>query len=253
MKQYTLDTVVREYLFEIGETTEAKYARFLQFGIATLRDLHLDVSGKIKTVSLEVDANLGVANLPKDFIRHTKLGVVDGNGMFHTLAEADRLTSPSKVDDCGDLERSHGGATGTVGFISSEWNADNYRNGEFTGRMFGIGGGGNRYGYYKFDLTNGWIVFNSDFGATEVYLEYLGDMQQEAFDYIVNPFIVDAIKSGMYLRSIKRDRNITLGEKQLADADYVKEKGKAVARMNNATLDEWYTSLRKSFRLAPKF
>lgn len=253
MNQFTLDVVVREYLFEIGETTEAKYARFLQFGIATLRDLHLDVSGNIKTVMLEIDQTLGVANLPPDFIRHTRLGVIDTQGRFHTLAENKNIMSPYKTDDCGDLERPTGEAVGTVGYISNEWNADNFRNGEFTGRMFGLGGGGNRYGYYNFDRTNGWIVFNSDFQASEVCLEYLGDMQKEAYDYIVNPFIVDAIKSGMYLRSIKRDRNITLGEKQLAEADYVKEKGKAVARMNNSTLDEWYTALRKSFRLAPKF
>lgn len=253
MKQYTLDTVVREYLFEIGETTEAKYARFLQFGIATLRDMHLDVSGQVKTVILDVDPNLCVANLPSDFIRHTRLGVIDTAGRFHTMAEDNRLMSPYKTDDCGDLEKSSGNAQEGVGYVSSEWNADNYRNGEFTGRLFGLGGGGNRNGYYKFDLAKGWIVFSSDFSATDVCLEYLGDMQQEAFDYIVNPFIVDAIKSGMYLRSIKRDRNITLGEKQLAESDYTKEKGKAVARMNNATLDEWYTALRKSFRLAPKF
>ena len=253
MKQYTLDTVVREYLFEIGENTDAKYARFLQFGIATLRDLHLDVSGQKKTVILEVDQNLNVANLPSDFIRHIRLGVIDINGHFHPLAEDKSLMAPYQKDECGDLERTQGDAPTSGGFISSEWNADNFRNGEFVGRMFGLGGGGNRYGYYKFDPAKGWIVFDSNFSLSEVCLEYLGDMQTEAFDYIVSPFIIDAIKSGMYERSIARDRNITLGEKDLAKRRYIQDKAKAIARMNNSTLDEWYYALRKSFRLAPKF
>jgi len=253
MNTYTLDQVIREYLFEIGENTEAKYARFLQYGIATLRDLHLDVSGAVKTVMLDIDSTLGVANLPSDFIRHIKIGVVDVNGHFHTLAEDSSLVSPYEADDCGDLTTTQGTATGVAGFISSEWNADNFRNGEFTGRMFGIGGGHNRYGYYKFDLAKGWIVFNANTSLSQVCLEYLGDMQTEAFDYIVSPFITDALKSGIYLRSIQRDRNMTLGEKQFATNTYTKEKAKAIARYNNSTLDEWYLALRKSFRLAPKF
>lgn len=253
MKTYTLDTVVREYLFEIGETTDAKYARFLQFGIATLRDLHLDVSGQKKTVILDIDSNLAVANLPPDFIRHIRLGVIDGDGLFHPLAEDKNLIGPYTTNDCGDPVASAGDVTGNAGFISVDWNADNFRNGEFTGRMFGLGGGHNRYGYYKFDTAKGWIIFNTDTALSQVCLEYLGNMQTEAFDYIVTPFIIDAIKAGMYVRSIQRDRNITLGEKQYAATTYVKEKSKAIARYNNSTLDEWYTALRKSFRLAPKF
>jgi hypothetical protein len=202
---------------------------------------------------LDVDANLSVATLPSDYMRYIRIGVVDIDGLFHPLAENKAIVTPLVKDDCGDLTRSSGPAEGRLGFISSEWNADNFRNGEFVGRMFGMGGGGNRYGYYNIDKEKGWIVFNTDFGLSQVCLEYVGDLQTEAFDYIVNPFIVDSVKSGMYLRSILRDRNITLGEKQNAERTYVKEKAKAIARMNNSTLDEWYSALRKSFRLAPKF
>lgn len=253
MKTFTLDAVIREYLFEVGETTDSKYARFLQYGISTLRDMHLDVSGQKKTVIIDIDPNLSVANLPSDFIRHIRLGVIDGDGVFHPLAEDKNLIGPYITDDCGDLRPATGNVVGNAGFVSVDWNADNFRNGEFTGRMFGLGGGRNRYGYYKFDLSKGWIVFNTDTALKEVCLEYLGDMQSEAFDYIVNPFIIDAVKSGMYLRSIQRDRNITIGEKQNAERTYTKEKAKAVARYNNSTLDEWYYALRKPFRLAPKF
>jgi hypothetical protein len=253
MKTFTLDAVIREYLFEVGETTDSKYARFLQYGISTLRDMHLDVSGQKKTVIIDIDPNLSVANLPSDFIRHIRLGVIDGDGVFHPLAEDKNLIGPYITDDCGDLRPATGDVVGNAGFVSVDWNADNFRNGEFTGRMFGLGGGRNRYGYYKFDLSKGWIVFNTDTALKEVCLEYLGDMQSEAFDYIVNPFIIDAVKSGMYLRSIQRDRNITIGEKQNAERTYTKEKAKAVARYDNSTLDEWYYALRKPFRLAPKF
>src|SRR3990167_4579036 len=102
----TLDFLVREYIIGIGDNTPHKYARFLQYGIETLRDLHLDVSGVAKMVSLDVNIN-GTVDLPDDYISELGVYVCGEDGNLHTLGR-NRDMCPPSTDDCGELQANSG-------------------------------------------------------------------------------------------------------------------------------------------------
>src|SRR3989337_2224850 len=96
-----LDSLIREYTLELGQSSPHQYLRFLQYGIATLRDLWLDVNGVPKFVTITVNAN-GTADLPLDFISELSVSICDTDGNRHRLGRNRNMCVADK-DDCGDI------------------------------------------------------------------------------------------------------------------------------------------------------
>ena len=163
---YTLSQMVREYLFEDGNDNMSKFAKFLQFGIAGLRELHMDMSATLQVAIIDVDLNTLSAPLPNDYIQYTTIGICGRDGRLHSLGKLNSLALARKVNDCG-LVQAPGGPNNESAFNFKfigygDGYANHVRNGELTGKFFGLGGGNNQNGYYRIDTQMGMIQLSSD-------------------------------------------------------------------------------------------
>lgn len=237
---YTLDSIVREHLIENGDSNLNRYARFLQFGISGLREMSMDISGVPQTVIIDINSN-NTANLPVDYINYTRIGIIGTNGQIRDLGINKDLLSSIVFNDCGNpmIPSSTSGpgdiVDGSVGFDSL---GDNYRNGELMGRFFGIGGGVNANGYYNVKSAEGLIVL-SNVAGTQILLEYISDIAKANGHFNVHPFLIEALKSYMFWKSIKMDFSKGLGEKDMAKNDFDMHKRQAIRRFSASTLNEW--------------
>jgi len=133
------------------------------------------------------------------------------------------------------------------------------------GRIFGLQGGINPYGEYRIDKANNVILLSRlfvqnfinnpdliDIGAnatssvrpTSIVLEYIADIAAVDGDFEIHPFMVEALKSWMYYKSIQRDRARGTGEKEMARRDYFTEARWTRKRFNQSTIDEWLAAFR---------
>ena len=248
----TLDELVRSYLLEIGDANLNRYARLYQIAVSGLAELNMDTSGTPTTVLLPVTSS-DAANLPNDFISLIRLAVLDSNGVLKALGMSENIGLPRSFDNCGN-DAIVGSATLTSSGVSLEGLADNYRNGECVGRMFGIGGGGNVYGNYRIDMERGTInFFNLLTNTSSVILEYLSDLSLVNGDYKVHPFIIEALKAWIYWKDIQRNSAKGIGEKQLAQRQYELEEKQAKRRFCNHTTQDWLQTFRYGNKFAVKF
>lgn len=238
----TLDQIVRQFIIEVGENTPHRYAQYLQYGIATLKDLWLDVSGTPVFSTLTVNDN-GTVDLPDDFISELGVYICTSDGNMHPLGR-NRKMCVADVDDCGNTVANTG--SGNSGGFASNDN-DHYKNGEFLGRYFGVGGGNNSNGYYDIKETEGYILLQN-FTGDNILLEYLADLSRNSNgEYEIHPYLPEVIKAGIFWRSVRRNGQKTASEREMAFADFKMEKEKAHRRFQSFTLDEAKATIRKTF------
>lgn len=243
----TLDSLVRQYLIEVGEQTLHKYARFLQYAIAGLRELSLDTSGVPKTVTLTPSAN-NTVDLPVDFISHIRIAVCSGDGNLHSLGWNSNMCLLRTYDECGDPKSNTGSGEG--GIIDSE--GGHFINDEQVGRYFGLGGGTNSHGYYRIDERNNWITLQN-VSASTIWLEYLADIERNTDgEFEVHPYIVEAIKEWIHWKIIQRNVRSPVSQEQRAKHNFLMEKKKAKKRFGSFTFQEANQAIRRTFSLAPK-
>lgn len=269
MVTYTLNIVIKEMLVELGETNENKYARLLQHGISGLREFNFDLAngfeGVPTSVVLPVNSNQSV-DLPADYINYVRIGVLDNNGNLLVLGLNNDMRRGGPVDLCGNptntLQVQTTSSTtnnsnpdlAVLNGVLLSWDgyADNFRNGELTGRFFGIGGGTNPNGYYRVDMKSGQILLGG-VKASNVFLEYLSDLQAVDGEYLVHPYVVEALKCYIYWKMASRNERKTGMVKQESRQEYFNEFARAKARFNAHTVEEWYAAFRFSNKMSPRF
>lgn len=254
---YKLDHIVREQLVEQGDSNFNRYARFLQYAISGLREFNMDFSGNIKAVIVDVNDN-NTVTLPTDYINYTRIGIIGNNGIIRDLGINTNLLAPITYDDCGNSfiptsnETLVSNSIIGSGGLAYDGYSGNYRNGELMGRFFGIGGGNNVNGYYNVKASDGYIVLGG-VQATQIVLEYISDITEVNGEFEVHPFLIEALKSYMFWKSIKNDFTKNLGEKNMARNDFYTQKRQAVRRFNSSTTNEWIQTFRSGNMAAPKF
>jgi hypothetical protein len=248
-----LEEIVREFYIEsLGASqTDERYPRFLQIAISGLRDLNQDIKSISTDALLPVNDNLTV-DLPSDYIDYELIGIVR-NGRILSFG-LNSNAAPLPLDDCGNslvasdinTDSTSGGGS-FIGYNSAAFNKD----GQFVGRRFGLGGGGNSLGTYKVFKSKGYIALNN-FSGDEIILRYMSNLEQVDGNFVVDPFMVESLKAWMWWKYIQRSRSYGGGEKQLAQADYNKEKRKSQIRENRFNMPEFFNAYKSGYRSAPK-
>lgn len=250
---YTLDQVVREYLIERGDTAMNSYKAALQCAIVILREMHYDVSGDPSFAFIEV-TSLGTAPLPVDYVSYVAIGVADAAGNFVPLGLNDSMLPPLTADDCGNPQRPVGSVP-VVNEINGGYGYGNYygnyRNGEYMGGAFGIGGGNNIHGYYKVMEKNGYISLQN-VTASHIVLVYIANPEKSTGNFLVHAFDVEPIKHGIYWRMLSFNTKVSGGEKERAEALYLRKKRHSKARHNPFRIDEIKQVLRQFNQATPK-
>jgi hypothetical protein len=251
--KYTLDQVVREYIIET-DSAEQKYFKFLQLGISGLRELNMDISGMPKVVELEINSDTDTVVLPQDFIDYTFIGVCGANGTLQSLGLNNKTCLPVGKNDCGSYvanKNKFPQGSGTTSVSSASW-SDHYRNGQLVGKFYGLGGGNNSIGEYKINKAQGTILIGANSNISTIVLEYIADVESVDGDFIVHPYLIEAIKAYIYHKERAFNDKYPLGVKQLAERKYRDARRKVTARYMSFTKDEALQTIRKAIKLAPK-
>lgn len=251
-----LDEIVREYMIEsLGATQiDQRYSRLLQIAISGLRNLNMDVNGITKIERISIDSQNFIASLPNDYINYKKLFVCNG-GQQLGLAINENMCPPD-YDSCGDMtvEGTQDTVPNSDGWFypfATNVPFDGY--GSFTGRQYGIGGGNNGIGTFKIYPNDGYIALqNINQSFDEIIMEYLADIDYVDGNTMVHPYDVEAVKAWMYWKYIQRSEKYPMGEKQIAERAYGKEKLKARKRHNSFNIIDLMSAVRSGFMSAPK-
>ena len=244
----TLDQLVREYLIEIGEQSQHKYQKYLQFGINGLRQFNFDVDGIAKPIVIPVNDN-DTVDLPNDYINYIRIGVCGEDGNIHQLAENKEICFPLGVDDCGDIQASKG-SSGTV--VIDYFEGGHFRNNEAIGRRFGIGGGSSGLGFYRVNEREGFIALQG-FTGDNIVMEYMADIERNnAGEFTVHPFIVQALKEWMSWQGNTRNPRIGPAMVESSWRTYKTQRSIAKRRIVSQTIQETKNITRKHFTPAVK-
>lgn len=258
---YSLNSIIKEYLIEIGDSNLSRYARFYQYAISGLRELNMDTNGIIKVTQLAVNPN-DTADLPNDYLNYTRIGICGNDGQIHSLGKNDNLTLNKLYNNCGvpinPANQNQAALANNLYtnsfFISNDYLSDNVRNGEMMGRFFGLGGGNNVNGYFRVDSANNQLVLGNLICHTQsLALEYIADITSVDDDFEVHPFIIETLKSWIFWKSIQRNQSRSLGEKEQAKQDFYREERLSARRINSNTMSEWLESLRAGNKSVAKW
>lgn len=260
---------VTDYIGSRVEGSYDQYADPQQVRIhakRVFRELQLTSMRVIKSLQLPVNTNNYTVTLPNDFVEYTKIGVLTNECQVIdlspnndlSLAENIVISNGEQVLDANGVPTSTPitECTGVVDYTAQgrDYGMIFYgyqRNGQ-VGRLFGLGGGNNRYGYYRFDYDKNRIALDPSFAYENIILEYISDGS-----LLDNPNIPvdaeDAMYKGTYYYIINRLSSVPESAKQGALLEYKRAVAKAKSRRNQPTKSEILSSIYRNFMLAPKF
>ena len=242
-----LKEIVRQHLIETDEGNDA-FARAYKLGVQVYRMLMLDVAGSPKATKIEVLANK-TAKLPDDYLSYTMLGILNSEGGIATLSENNQLTL---YKDCSSNRTEQDIQYGSNDFEPSfyYWANKPYAYPVDFTPSFGFGSN-TTIGAFRISQEDGLILFPFHFHHTHIYLEYLGFPKCGEDDYGVHPFITETLSCGIYWHSIRRKKNISIGEKREARSEYYNELRKSELRFMNLNRQK-INDLRITNKLAIK-
>lgn len=221
--------VVGWFLDEINGG-KAEFARAYRIAIRGWRELNWDVTGSLKTTSLEVDCDL-TAKLPDDFLNHISIGVVNSNGKIATLTRNDRLTM-----ECSDDEY----------FSSEEWYMNDSNLSILTASRSSLGiGSNNNIGEYRVDRGSNRIILNPDFCYRDVVLEYVSNGQEEGRECI-NELASEALLAYLRWKWHVAKKGVNRGDKLDYRSEYYNQKRLAKYRIRKPKLQEMNQASREN-------
>jgi|TARA_R100001510_G_C7656804_1_gene217265 hypothetical protein len=250
------------------------------FALRGIREFGFDVQPRVRSIKRSVHASNNTITLPDDFVDIVKLGVVDDNGVVRAFAEnkniniSQKLVDPSSTSESSDVGGDNFTNTGNRRVLSdnnindreddqtstiSDGNNDdldwyvfeNYLYQGGLGRLYGLGGGKLR-GNYRINYDQNRIEIDSEAGVTEVVLEYISDAARSS-DPVVHVYAEEALRAYVYYKIVERKSSVPAGEKQRARAEYYNERRKARIRLSNFSKEQALNTIRKNFKLAPKY
>lgn len=258
---------VNDYEAAITEMSADKYANAPQIVIAakrTFRDLQLDSFNTLVSSRMQVNQNNYTVELPNDYVRYSKIGILDndcnviditlnpqlniaGDVLLDNdggqLLDADGFPLKAEITDCGTTQTTNNPYP--YGYLFNNYNYNGYY-----GRLYGWTGGNNVNGYYRFNDEENRIELSPNFPHEEIIIEYISDQSMAS-----NPNIPieaeNAMWSGTYYNLIRNLTNVGQGEKDQANRKYQNDKKFAKARRNQPTKNELVSTLYRRFQLAP--
>jgi hypothetical protein len=248
---YKLDDIVTEYVLENGET-QNKRGRIYAIAVSCLRGFNMKTTGVPKVVELVLDGTDSVS-LPNDFLQYNKVAMCI-NGVLYSLGLNNNLCLNKTYDACG-VPIPHNYQNN---FNYYQWGTFPYgdaltiRNGEFAGRLFGIGSDNNVLGYFRIDKENNQIVFSGLHKYGSIILEYIADIEAIDGDFAVHPYMIEALKNYISWKLIANDRSRNGNEKVLAKQDYMQSATAMRFMYNKFNIDEWNAAAQSGIMLAPK-
>ncbi|MES3018135.1 MAG: hypothetical protein V4721_10160 [Bacteroidota bacterium] len=255
---YLLSDVCNEWLVaDKGESQNNLFPRIYAIAVSGMRELHMDVNGLVKIAELTIN-DTDTVDLPSDYLQYSKVGLCGADGRIHSLGLDNDLCLNKAYNDCGAriahsaFPSNNNISNENLLFGDSVLIAGAYNN---TGGFFGLGGGNNDNGYFRYDrAANQLLLANMRIPSESIVLEYISDLTAtEDGDFIVHPFEIECIKRWISWRYVLDNNNVSGGEKMSRERLFYLARTKMNKRYNSSTIQEWAESLRKSNTAAVRF
>lgn len=247
-----LDTIVRSLLMKKGYTMHW-YVDFLLAASSCLRELHMDDLRAVNTKLLVLN-DYSAATIPSDCLDVVRVGIKAGQ-YVRPLVPNSKINSLYNMDDELSIIPYSGGSStdtpliyGTGGF---EWRTTHYNEyGENTGRYFGAGDTYNDY--YKVIPERNEIQVDETLGVEEIVVEYISDGQDADAASKITPYAQATIEAYINWQHKENNRTYGLGERQMAEMEYIKQRKILRARKSDLTLEGLKRSADKNTKASPK-
>ena len=237
----TLDEIVRQCMIYRGDESEANYERYYNAAVRGLRDLRFDVSGTPIVKEIDLDNN-GMADLPLDFVRYIRIGLINDIGELVSYGENPNLALQQNTDSSGapavwNAQIASNGASEDISSYSGQYSNVSHVNnhGETIGRFYGEKA---RVviGEFKIDTERNKLQVSSKTSRRSVVMEYMSDISKAGSDYTVHPYLEDAVIAYIYWKINQFKTGIGAGEKQYLKTEYYNEKLKASRRFSSKSV-----------------
>ena len=246
-----------------------------------IREFGFDVTSRVKSLKVDVNTTNNTVALPDDFVDLVKVGTVGADGILRVLNQNKNLNysrrivqeadtdgvdqdtattgdsdgGPLNIDDNLILNRkdSKGSTTGSS-TAADEYDFyifENYAYQGGLGRLYGTGGG-HAQGEYRLNLDQNRLEVDTASGVSEVVLEYVSD-EARSKNPVIHVYAEEALRSYLYYKLCERKSTVPANEKARARSEYYNERRKAKARLSNFSKTEALKTIRKNFKLAPKY
>ena len=256
MAKIGLKQIIAE-LIDSKDSGSHEFRRLYNIGVRGLREFNTDVVGTFATKLLDVNANKTVT-LPEDYISYSKVGVINEKGEIVTLRLNQQLSTYNDAHTLKD------GRFDGVPKLTSITNPSvpysypyvyyNFFISNQSYNLFGIGGGGQNIGDYKFDEECGLIILGPAFQYPKVLLEYLSDgMDCECDDYMVDSRASEALLAYVRWKSaLDAPKKYGQGIIREYKGEFKSERLKAKMRINKIIVSDFEDMQRITNKLAPR-
>jgi len=251
-----LKKLVSQFLNSADESVHG-FRRLYNIGVQGSREFNLDITGNIKTVVLDVNANK-TANLPQDYISYSKIGVLNDRGEVVTYKRNDQLSTWHSIYTTQSLRKTGAPVLNTLTpFFDQDTYPNYYYNYYIQGtsyNLFGADSGTPEVGSYKLDEGNGLIILDVHNHYSQVVLEYMSDGYDENSD----DYEIDVKAEQAFMAFLRWKNAIDLRKKfsprDVRDfrVDYYRERRMAAVRINQFILNELQDAARVGNKLASK-
>jgi len=248
-----------------------------------IREFGFDVTSRIKSIKKDVNTSNNTVPLPDDFVDLVKIGTVGSDGILRVLAQNKNINYSRQIEqiDTDDDDVVDSDTTATTASVDGPLNISNnlvldredaksstagsstsadeydfyifenyaYQGG--LGRLYGTGGG-HMQGEYRINLDQNRIEVDTASGVSEVVIEYISD-EARSTNPVIHVYAEEALRCYVYYKLCERKSSVPANEKTRARTEYYNERRKAKARLSNFSKAEALKTIRKNFKLAPKY
>jgi hypothetical protein len=253
MKVVTLDYIVRSVIAQLEESTLRRYNTYFQYAVRGFRDLNLFAHAVSKFAYLNMSQNKTV-DLPLDYVKYVKIGICV-NGHIINLGLDETMCMKDSYDDCGNpiKEAIDRVASNDLEYFMWRYPYNNYfNNGQYVAGVFGLGGGFNRFGYYKVDEENRQIRFSSEVPSVPIVLEYISDGVTPDGSATVPIEAAEALIAFIHWKRLEYKKGVSLGEVDYAKRRYLNEFNNYKFLKQSFTVQEYLDMSRRGIFQTPK-
>ncbi len=210
-----LSYVVSLVQLDLQDYTTHNYSRLGQWAIHWMRHIaNLQTNPTIEVAYLQLNS-VKNAPYPPNYERWVKMGVVIG-GQLVTLSVNKRMIL-NRQYECGTEVAAESVRGYDISVIDPTlygfgyFFAPHYRNGQFVGEMYGVGGGFNSAGYFREDYQMRQFQFQNVPGS-EVIMEYLADSSIN-LQTMIYASDVEPLRQYLHWQLVENDRKAPDSEK----------------------------------------
>jgi hypothetical protein len=241
-----IDECINSYIDE-SEQSIHKFYKLWQLCFRLMTDLGIDFFYQIKSVKLPINPNFTV-NLPSDFLKWSKVGVLNDVGEVITLKYNDKLTTYAEFSPDRLQKTQDNTLFNWYWYNTPIWY--NFWTGNSFTTLYGMPSGAPFVGNFKIDNNAGVILLNENFSYQYIILEYVASPQDGQQYYIPIQF-KEAMIAGLAwldIRSVPSSRRGNLGDKRDRRHEFYNQRRLAWARyrpLNIMEAYEWWLSTQR--------